>query len=85
MTTTLLPRIAGLHFERHGFQFKQLTEARWRITNVTGAVVGYLEHRDGCAGSDAWAISRMTADRRGFVTLGTFGSEHEAISALKWM
>lgn len=97
MTATLLARTADLNFERHGFRFKQLTPTRWRISNAGGAVVGYLDDRAAAettaAGpgqatinqSDRWSISRMTADRRGFVVLGAFVSAEEAIGALKWM
>lgn len=85
LQSALLPNTADLHFERHGFRFQRLTEARWRISNATGAVVGYLEERPTASASDRWAIMRMTADRRDFFTLGAFGSMAEATAALKWM
>ncbi|MGO1543014.1 MAG: hypothetical protein ACTHXA_01600 [Gulosibacter sp.] len=89
MTTTLLPRTADLNFERFGFRFTRLTDLRWRIAQPTGAIVGYLERRpgegDAARATETWAISRMTADRRRFVTLGTFDTSEEAIAALKWM
>lgn len=94
MVTTLLARTTDLRFERHGFRFHQLTASRWRITNAAGAIVGYLEDSEQGARaaevgwmsrSDRWAISRMTADRRGFFVLGWFASSDEAIDALKWM
>lgn len=84
-SAALLPRTRGLTFERFGFAFQQLTEVRWRISNAKGAIVGYLERREDAAASDRWAITRMTADRRQFVTLGSFASQDEAIDALKWM
>ncbi|KAB1642721.1 hypothetical protein [Gulosibacter chungangensis] len=85
LQSTLLPHSPELNFERHGFRFQRLTEVRWRISNTTGAVVGYLEERPTALASDRWAIMRMTADRRGFLTLGAFASMAEATAALKWM
>ncbi|SJM51393.1 hypothetical protein [Gulosibacter sp. 10] len=81
MTTVLLPRTEDLAFERFGFMFRRLTETRWRIVQRTGAVVGYLEHET----DDRWSISRMTADRRHFVVLGTFSTFEEALTALRRM
>lgn len=81
MNVGLLPRTNDVDFEFAGLRYRQLTESRWRITQPGGAVVGYLDHEPG----GEWHLSRMTADRRSFVRLGSFDSFDEAARALRWM
>lgn len=81
MSIALIPRTDDLDFEFGGLRYRRLTESRWRITQLSGPVVGYLEHEPECD----WRLSRMTADRRRFVQLGSFDSFEEAARALKWM
>ncbi|WP_282824689.1 hypothetical protein [Gulosibacter sediminis] len=80
MTVTLLPRTTDLIRERAGLRIHQLTAPRWRGSQPTGAIVGYLERR----GAEV-AVMRMTADRRGFFDLGTFDDLDEAFDALRRM
>lgn len=78
MTVTLLPRTDDLVRERRGLRIQQLTDARWRVTQPAGAIVGYLERR-----GDRVVVMRMTADRRGFIDLGEFDSVDEAFDGLR--
>lgn len=80
MTVTLLPRTEDLVRERRGLRIHQLTDVRWRVTQASGAIVGYLERR-----GDRVVVMRMTADRRGFIDLGDFDSVDEAFDGLRRM
>ena len=53
----------------------------WRVVDMTGRIIGHLQHRDHALGS-RWAARRYR-DGGGFRTVGEFWTVDEAVSALR--
>ncbi len=54
----------------------------WRVVDMTGRIVGHLQHHDHALGS-RWAARRYRDGVGGFRTVGEFWTVDEAVSALR--
>ncbi|WP_100810805.1 MULTISPECIES: hypothetical protein [unclassified Microbacterium] len=54
----------------------------WRVVDMTGRIIGHLQHRDHALGS-RWAARRYRDGVGGFRTVGEFWTVDEAVSALR--
>jgi hypothetical protein len=54
----------------------------WRVLDMTGRIVGHLQHVEHVLGS-RWAARRYRDGAAGFRTVGEFWSVDEAVSALR--
>ena len=85
--TPLLPRTDDLVSERAGLRRMQISPTRWRITQLAGAVVGYVETRmhEGAPDPAEYRAMKMRPDRRGFLEVGVFESFESAFDGLRWL